>query len=879
MSDRSNRVLWLLNHVTLMKTEIPILLSMGYEVFTPKIIPAAKGFRSGAVDFSFDRHLTLPPNVLEVLNSADLYQSEWPDEVVQYINEYFSVMFFIPLSGLLEAGLKYFRGAVLLRVFGMEQGARYIDMLNYNYSDSLRKVYEIRDRFWFATAYEQITEVEPKLLSDRKLFLPIGLPSSFDVYRNTWIGSKKQILFICPSIESIPLYKQAYIGFKKAFGHLPHVIAGSQPVPVDDPHVLGFVSDETLIELFQQSSVLYYHSHEPRHVHYHPIEAAAVGMPVIIYDDSLIARMAGRAVAGFVSSLEQAKDIVESILAGDSRTIELVKKDQEIIRALFSESHCAEVWKKNFAVGPLAEYMNAIKNRDSEPDAYCGHVPRKMILLPGEELDAAKTIEDGISFQNRNYPAFVEYVDGLSVPEDEWGAWSDGGTIEIGLSQPLRGRFELLVSGGAYAANIGADITVTIGSSHRSLRFESEPWHPTTQSAIFDLAGPAQKIEILIPHPTLTVGAKERNLGIGISRIWTRPVERIGTLKSLASFQKKKPKRIAFLNNHNTAAAFVMETCKRNGIEVYIPVKCPERGSLKGAEAAKARKLSIPRYTLEALDSVDLYAAGEINWEFSRIIDRYFDAVIIPGVMCQGRFPDLVNKLNTKVIILEWGNIGGITLHPFWKAYHNRPNVEIAVSYEDFGPNLQHLPLGLKEVTVKKSLVDKFKEPTFLTIISRLGYGGYSDKVLIDLLSKAKEPNANLVVMGKDHADVSAFAEFGKNWRSLTFKSDLDDQIVYETMQRAHGLIYPSSEATLIQYTTLESLYLGTPIIYKSSTFASRFIPTPNDGRILDFDDVGGAIRCLSNPDRAKATLEAQLLLLNILSGCDEKWRTFFRSL
>ncbi|MFT0171978.1 hypothetical protein ACLKMY_23685 [Paraburkholderia mimosarum] len=68
MHHKNKRMLWLLNHVTLMKTEIPILLAMGCEVFTPKRIPNDPSFRSGAVDFSYDKDLTIPPQILATLN-------------------------------------------------------------------------------------------------------------------------------------------------------------------------------------------------------------------------------------------------------------------------------------------------------------------------------------------------------------------------------------------------------------------------------------------------------------------------------------------------------------------------------------------------------------------------------------------------------------------------------------------------------------------------------------------------------------------------------------------------------------------------------------------------------------------------------------------
>ena len=522
MLHRGRRVLWLLNHVTLMKTEIPIMLSMGYEVFTPKIIPNVTGLRSGAVDYTYDAHLTLPRDVLELLNSTDFYADKWPDDVIRCINEYFSAMFFIPIRGMLRNALNHFDGAVLMRTFGIEADGRYIDMLAYNDPNSIKRIYEIHDRFWFASAYAQLREVEPRLLSDRDVFLPIGVPSSFDLYKNTWRGGKKQILFVCPSIETIPFYKNIYLEFKREFGHRPHVIVGSQPVPVNDEHVLGFVSDERFVELLQESSVMYYHSHEPRHVHYHPIEASVVGTPLVMYEDNLMARMAGRPIAGAVSSLSEARDVIESLLAGDAETIRSVKADQAVVCELFSESHCAEIWEKNFSEGPIGAYMtqeNPSKHISSAETKY-SHVPRKLLLLPGASLDTTKTPADGIDFtqQQSGFPHFVEYVCGISNP-DPWGAWSDGEQIEIGLSQPIIGEIELEITGGAYGQNIDSNIKINIGSASAAFVFDSEPWHAKTQTISINVVEPSSRILIHVPHPTHLDGKSGLGLGIGLSRI------------------------------------------------------------------------------------------------------------------------------------------------------------------------------------------------------------------------------------------------------------------------------------------------------------------------------------------------------------------------
>lgn len=96
MRYKNKRVLWLLNHKTLMPYEAKLLVELGYEVFTPKVIPTATGFRSGAVDFSYDKTLSIPKRVLARLNSFNFYETAWPSDIVKLLNRYFGAIYIIP---------------------------------------------------------------------------------------------------------------------------------------------------------------------------------------------------------------------------------------------------------------------------------------------------------------------------------------------------------------------------------------------------------------------------------------------------------------------------------------------------------------------------------------------------------------------------------------------------------------------------------------------------------------------------------------------------------------------------------------------------------------------------------------------------------------
>jgi hypothetical protein len=519
-----------------MQYEVPLLRSMGFEVFVPKIIPRTTEFRSGAVDFSFDESLTIPKHALRVLNSCRFYEGNWPSNVVFYMNRYFGTALVMPVEEQFRESVTKFEGNLLMRAFGLINTASYHEDLRNMYGDQVFCwINAVHHRFWFAAGYEQLKECEPSLLAERSVYLPIGLPPAFWKNANTWTGTDRRLLLLCPSIVKNPYYAAIYKQFKREFGDLPHVIVGKQDVPVNDPNVLGFVSDQTLVDLYKTCSVLLYPSRENRHVHYFPVEANVVGTPLIFYDDSLLARICNRKVQGAVSSVAEARDLIKAILKGKADLITSIKKDQQDIAYFFSDEFCKGIWQKSFAAIGLGEGLG----KASVPSTFADETKRVLfypwargkispplkrvpislpararIYLVGELPDYEATFEQGVDFRRPGYPTFIKYATGISKLE-EWGRWSDGPKVTFTLANPLKGKFKLILVVGALGKNVGTPIPVKIGHMVQKVTFSGAPPHTMeTRTLEFALRRPANTIEFTIPHPT-TPERDKRQLGIG----------------------------------------------------------------------------------------------------------------------------------------------------------------------------------------------------------------------------------------------------------------------------------------------------------------------------------------------------------------------------
>ena len=59
-ADYIPRLVWVVNHKTLLPAEVPILRSLGYSVFIPKRVPNVPDYRSAVVEHRYDPELSLP---------------------------------------------------------------------------------------------------------------------------------------------------------------------------------------------------------------------------------------------------------------------------------------------------------------------------------------------------------------------------------------------------------------------------------------------------------------------------------------------------------------------------------------------------------------------------------------------------------------------------------------------------------------------------------------------------------------------------------------------------------------------------------------------------------------------------------------------------
>ncbi len=347
-NEKKMRVMWLLNHKSAMAFEIPALKKNGVsEIFLPKIIPDDPTFRSASISYEEDKNLTIPNELLKSLNGINWYRDRVSPELWEEINKYFDVIFFILYDYFcLEQFLLNFKGALVLRAYGLPFGLTYSGLINERCNLKITELISKRGNFFFGQAYDNLAEIEEDYLKNKALYLPLGLPPKKKSMVNK--GGSGKLLFVLPDIRMVPDHQENYKMFSETFKDIPRWIGGSQILEHKGSEVLGYLSDEEYRKVMETSEVMFYHSNQPRHLFYHPLEAMEIGLPVIFLSGGMLDNIGGGSLPGRAKNYKEAKVKIQRILSGDKSFRENCIQSQQIILKKLTLDYCLPYWKKSF---------------------------------------------------------------------------------------------------------------------------------------------------------------------------------------------------------------------------------------------------------------------------------------------------------------------------------------------------------------------------------------------------------------------------------------------------------------------------------------------------------------------------------------------------
>jgi hypothetical protein len=337
------RIAYLSTHPGLVYGEVRLLKEMGHEIYLPIVNKQIE-------EVEAHRNIQLSEEKMRSLDSYNPFSENISNEIIDIFVKEFDMYFVTGLSIPFVLSIaSHTQKPFLIRIFGRES--------NHNYNFITSKIKHFPN-VWCGMAYEEMLEVEPEHTRHKFIYLPLPENYSFDSLRNTHKNTTRKLMFVCSYIDESSYYKNIYLDFKKNFGDLPHAIYGRQcifennslkelgTIVKSDANIYPNCPAKEYQKAFQEYSVLFYHSVESRHVHYHPIEAVTVGMPVVFMEGCLFDSLTDKKSSGRCKDTQEARRKVERLLQGDTELAQRIMEDNSVILTKISKENYKNQFEK-----------------------------------------------------------------------------------------------------------------------------------------------------------------------------------------------------------------------------------------------------------------------------------------------------------------------------------------------------------------------------------------------------------------------------------------------------------------------------------------------------------------------------------------------------
>jgi glycosyltransferase involved in cell wall biosynthesis len=321
-------------HKLLVRTELPTLRSLGYEVFNPPYLSNVKDQSAELVWAPSDS--TLPADVHAKLARYNFFYNQIHPEIGEILREYFDAVIVTINPDWLRSMLGVFDKTVIYRTYG-QPGTVSSSLL----SNGGFGLIQERDNFWFVPHCLETTVNEQAWLLRRMQIAPYWLDDDVLSFRGQWRHrrpKRPEIGLTCPNISN-PYYNAHFKYLKEHFEERLFRYYGVQLEENPDANVVGTLSRERYINEFLSLSGYLYTYREPNVCYLPPVEMMVLGGPVLYLPGSLLHRYFEAASPGLARNEHEARRKVRLLLRSESGLADEIVASQERIVERYSKSH------------------------------------------------------------------------------------------------------------------------------------------------------------------------------------------------------------------------------------------------------------------------------------------------------------------------------------------------------------------------------------------------------------------------------------------------------------------------------------------------------------------------------------------------------------
>jgi hypothetical protein len=296
--SRRPRIFWSCTHVALRYEEVPAAIDAGFEVI-PSLgsmihLPYEERFDDENMSLypEWRLYCTLPSNILECLRRVQFDGLSPPtlsEQEIDLFNKYIDVIFIPSMPASVKEALSWFKGIVVFRIFG-----RIADFNSYSELCESRSIsletHVKENNFVLAPMFSNLAEIEKEWLKVNVIVFRTYI--SFSRIPFVWEKDKSRpyvSTMIKRGTEANSTGKQRLSNLITSVGtSTPCRILGKQwPADIEllseNFKFSGFLPHEEFFTEIAKSRAFIYIGDDPYHLHFTPLEAIAMGVPVFFH--------------------------------------------------------------------------------------------------------------------------------------------------------------------------------------------------------------------------------------------------------------------------------------------------------------------------------------------------------------------------------------------------------------------------------------------------------------------------------------------------------------------------------------------------------------------------------------------------------------------
>lgn len=345
-------MLWCSSHSTLSREEIPLFMEAGF-----RVIPLLTDFGTYRHDPGLDSKLCqdwkqtvgLPPETVRRLQALSFYadsgHAPFQPEEIELLNKHVDAVYVTVLPNLAIRLADVFDGTVFFRPFGHGTLTTYTAIARS--LDALPHQFTGKVNYHWVPILSTLQEVEdPRVCANATHLGAFVTESRLGCERWDHRRTQPYVVETIPRINEQRYYLDVYHQYRKDHGHLPlKILGGNQPGggKIRDRAIVGFLSDEEYYRTAAKARLSIYHGRSRYHVHYHPIEFMALGVPVLFHAESAFTAEAmhfGITFAelqecGMYRTAEQANEMANAAMRDPDLALQWSQKQRFFLERVF----------------------------------------------------------------------------------------------------------------------------------------------------------------------------------------------------------------------------------------------------------------------------------------------------------------------------------------------------------------------------------------------------------------------------------------------------------------------------------------------------------------------------------------------------------------